>query len=65
MSASLISEHKVIAIGRSEVQKNKGEIVSTYWVELGHNYVGNMLHISKEEYDRTNVGDTFQFFKIT
>jgi len=61
----IISEHKVVGIWRSEIQKNKGEVVSEYYVEVDHNRVGNKLHISKDEYDGTNVGDIFQVAKLT
>ena len=51
----IISEHKVVGIWRSEIQKNKGEVVSEYYVEVDH----------KDEYDGTNVGDIFQVAKLT
>jgi hypothetical protein len=65
MKTRFISEHKVIGIWRSETQKNKGKVVSEYWVEVGRNHVGNKLLISQEEYERTNIGDTFQIFRVT
>ena len=64
MKIKLLSEHKVIGIGRSETQKNKGEVVSEYWVEVDHNHIGNKLYISKDTYERTSVGDIFQVARV-